>query len=169
MHSMLTTGRCSPHPRNPAAGLVLTVCALIGCIERTSADSRPARAASIATAPAEPSLASSRPLDASPEKPPSAPTASATKQRLPRGQLMDDATARQLAARLATAKFTRTRMVDAVGRTVRPPSPAPSEFRVKYEAGRWQLSFGGPAGEWAEVSFDATGAHQSVQVGFAVE
>lgn len=82
---------------------------------------------------------------------------------------LDEAAARELAANLARTKFQTTRLIDAAGKPVHAPSPSPSEFRVRNQAGRWQLSFGGPAGPWAEVSFDQAGAKKSVEVGFAAE
>lgn len=82
---------------------------------------------------------------------------------------LDEATARQRATALASAKFRRTKLVDAAGRPIATPSPSPSAFKARVENGRWHLSFGGPAGAWADVSFDLTGANESVEVGFAAD
>jgi hypothetical protein len=90
-------------------------------------------------------------------------------KRTPVKAQLGESAARDKAARLAGAKFLVTKLTDAAGKTIAPPSPSASEFRARVETARWHLSFGGPAGAWAEVSFDLNGAGESVEVGFAAD
>lgn len=83
-----------------------------------------------------------------------------------RNELSEPA-ARDRAVELASAKFAATVLRDAEGKVVAAPALMPSMFKARREGSRWLLSSGGPAGAWAEVSFDLEGSHESVEVGFA--
>lgn len=127
--------------------LLLSNASLVGCDSGThggaaGVDSRSERTASQSAAP---------------------PDASGGSMRL------DEPAARELAARLANDKFASSKLTDAEGRPVRPPIPVAADFRVRQADGRWHLSFGGPAGAWAEVSFDLDGKESHVEVGFAAD
>jgi hypothetical protein len=80
---------------------------------------------------------------------------------------LTESVARARAVELAHAKFANTTLRDAQGKVVPPPLLVPEMFRARRKDGRWQMSFGGPAGAWAEVSLDLDGGPESVEVGFA--
>ena len=82
---------------------------------------------------------------------------------------LNESVARTRAVDLAQAKFANTTLRDAQGKVVAPPSLVPEMFRARRQNGRWQLSFGGLAGAWAEVSLDLNGGRESVEVGFAAD
>jgi hypothetical protein len=99
-----------------------------------------------------------------------ASTFAPNEHRPTRGNMeLDESSAREKASRLATAKFRVANLTDAAGNLVPPESPPPSAFRARVDGGRWYLSFGGPAGAWAVVSFDLAGRNESVEVGFAAD
>jgi len=82
---------------------------------------------------------------------------------------LDEAQARQLAESLVNEEFRRSKLFDAEGKPAVMPVVRAGDFRTRFHAGQWHLAYGGPAGPYADVSFDKLGQHPVVQAGFATE